>query len=102
MKFLNKWSLRTKLIGAFLVLGLSPLLVSNAISYFETVREWTSIAEDRTRILGDTKGRQIENYFEQEATRLIKLSQDKKVMAALQEFSQPFLEADRGNLKETP
>lgn len=102
MKFLDNWSLRGKLVGAFLVLGLSPLLVSNGISYYETVKEATSIAEDRTRVLGDTKGRQIESYFQQEATRLIKLAQDARVASALHDFSGPFLQGDSGILKDVP
>ncbi len=101
MKILSNWSLGSKLILAFLGLGLSPMLLSNIVSYIQSQKELTAQASDRVRILGEAKSKAILDYFQSEADQLTELAHLPEVSQALKDFSVPFRSAEADSKEPT-
>ncbi|HAG90941.1 MAG TPA: hypothetical protein DCL41_03675 [Bdellovibrionales bacterium] len=96
----QKLSIRTKLLVTFIFVGTTPLLLSNAISYFNAAKEIAEQAHGRAQAVAEHKQSVIESYFNTETNSLIDLSQNPLTLEALKEFSEPFNMEISGNPTE--
>ncbi|NCC50817.1 MAG: methyl-accepting chemotaxis protein [Spartobacteria bacterium] len=72
----NDISLKIKLVGLFLVLSLVPLILLSALTYSRASRALERQTFAQLTSIRETKGRQIEDYFDQIQKQLITLSED--------------------------
>ena len=86
----SKMSLRAKLMITFILVGTTPLLISNGISYFVASQEIESQAEERARLVADNVELNIQRYFNVEISSLIDLAENPNTILALKWFSEPF------------
>jgi methyl-accepting chemotaxis protein len=84
------FGIRTKLILTFVMVGTTPLIVGNIISYMKSSAEIRSQAEKRAGLIAENKSAGISSYFSGETTGIIDLAASRMVVMALEEFSEPF------------
>ncbi len=89
MGFKN-FSIRTKLIMTFVMVGAAPLLVSNLISYVKSSSEIRDQAKERTKLISESNVIRITSYFKGESDGIVDLAATPIVVRALEEFSEPF------------
>ncbi|MES2803614.1 MAG: methyl-accepting chemotaxis protein [Bdellovibrionota bacterium] len=89
MNFRN-WNIRTKLIVAFLMVGLVPSIGSNLITYIELAREVNSDAVARATLVAERKTKDVEDFFKNEGRGIVDLADNPAVINALEEMAAPF------------
>lgn len=87
---ISKLSIRTKLILTFVIVGTSPLIVSNLISYLKSTAEIDQQAAERAKLVAVEKTALITSYFSKETSALVDLATSHTTSSALEEFAAPF------------
>lgn len=83
-------SLKAKLICSFVLVGVSPLIVSNITSYLQAANEIETQAIERAKLIAQGKAAEILNYFNREKMSLIDLASNPSTIEALENFSESF------------
>lgn len=89
MKRLN-FSLRTKLILLFVAFGLTPMLISNGISFLDANEQINAVTTARTVRLTKSKVGELKSYFSSMERTLIDVANTHQSIDALNELSKPF------------
>ncbi|MGE4133039.1 MAG: methyl-accepting chemotaxis protein [Bdellovibrionales bacterium] len=87
---LKSRTLRTRLIVSFVLLGLGPLLLSTAVSYFESSHEIVNLARDKAELAESGISSNIKAYFDGEMQGIVDLASSPLVQSALLEFEAPY------------
>lgn len=83
-----QWNLKTRLVATFLGVGVTPLVLSNYISFSRSSAEVKAQAEARVTAVVDNKTGAIESYFKGEAEALRDLADVPTTIEGLKDFSQ--------------
>lgn len=83
-------SLKVKLLGAFLVCGLLPMLVVSGISYFQTSDILVSQAKQRLEAIRSIKGQSVKRYFNSIRDQVLTLASSVMIKDATENFTNSF------------
>lgn len=93
-------SLKAKLIITFLLLGITPTVISNLMSYSKSSNELRAQAEDRVMVVGKNKAQQVEAFFNAEIKTLIDLSEFPSSKEALLELDAAFKKYEKPSAED--
>jgi len=91
MKFFTNWSIRYKLLGLLLLLGLTTFLVTGTISYIKYLNGLRRDVTNQLSTLNRTKGHEIEAYYRIIHNHADSLSSDEMMVEAMKEFHNAFV-----------
>lgn len=92
----NDVSLKTKLIGLFLILSLVPLTILGLLAYNDASSALENQAFNQLTSVREAKGRQIEDYFQQINDQITTFSQDHMITDFAKDLKEAFWEIDQG------
>ena len=94
--FFSKLSIKAKLILTLVIIGTLPLVISSFINYLESSSEIGSLAQERARLVAQSKADAITFYFKSETNGIVDLADNLMTITALEEFS-AFFEKESSN-----
>lgn len=97
---MKNWSLKQKLITAFVAMGVLPMLVVNAISYVKSYNEIKRLSVEALHMTGVDRAHAIETYFKSELAAFRDLSLTSFVKEAVLAFEKAFEEFETVPLSE--
>ena len=99
MRFLGHWSIRIKLMGLLVLLGMVTLAVTGTVAYLKNYR---SIQRDVfNQLTGVTRTRraQIETYYRTIKSHIGTLSEDHMFIAAMRDFSKAYRKMNKAPVR---
>lgn len=90
MEFLKNLTIKSKLIVSFLFIGLLPILILSYIIYQNSKSAIEERAFSHLTSMRETKGKQIENYFQFIQKQIQTLSEDQMIIDATMAFKATF------------
>lgn len=86
----KKLSIKSKLILTFVSVGAAPLILSNAVSYYESWQEVEREAEELSKLISTLKAEEVGSYFAVESVGIVDLAANPYTASALEDLSRPF------------
>ena len=98
----RNWKLRSKLLAAFLFIGLGAVLITGWQSYRSAKAALEGASFKALTAVRETKKRQIESYFDHIRAQIVGFSESQMIVAAMREFNEAFrdLEAEQEHDKD--
>jgi class 3 adenylate cyclase len=86
MKKFTDWSIRYKLLGLLLLLGITTFSATGTIAYLKYVQGLKAEAQDQLTGIRRSKAFQIESYYRTIHSQVLTLSEDRMFIDAMREF----------------
>lgn len=85
-----KISLKTRILGQFILIGIIPLAILSAVAYHLSVKSLEKAAYDKLYSVQELKKNEIERYFQVINDQILTFSEDKMIVDAAKGFRDKF------------